>query len=230
MACCGAEVAGGDAGADLLTKIQRLMPDIPEKLISEYLADSQRRFARQAGVWRYADYEACVVRGDGVHTIDTGDDVRVIRVEDVFVQRCGCATCEAKLPERHNRHVHCGCCPDQWWWEQVPGKLVFNREWHKDYSLRIALVLAPANNSDAFPSALLDHHQDVVKSGALAELYMLPDQDWTSYELAGYHKAEFERGMREARAAELRDMKPDRPEYSGSRYSGGMQIRGRGCR
>ena len=230
MACCGAEAGAGDAGADLLGKIQRLMPDMPEKLIQEYMNDAMRRFARGAGVWRFVDYEACVVEGDGVYTVDAGDDIRVVRVEDVFVKQCGCADCESKLPERMNRHVRCGCCPDQWWWESSPGTLVFNREWHKPYTLRLGLVLAPAPGSDAFPPALLEAHQDIVKAGALAEMYMIPGQEWTSYELSGFHKLEFERGLAEARAAELRDLKPDRPEFRVSR--GRRSSRGgypRGC-
>ena len=48
--CCGEEASAGDAGEDLRGKIARLMPDMPDKVIKEYQADAQRRFARAAGI------------------------------------------------------------------------------------------------------------------------------------------------------------------------------------
>ncbi len=90
----------------------------------------------------------------------------------------------------------------------------------KASSLYLTVSIKPTPSSEFVPELLLNDHKQVIVSGALARLLLLPNKDWTDKQLASVHMASFANGVSEAKR---RARRADEGATPISRYNGGRQ-------
>lgn len=87
----------------------------------------------------------------------------------------------------------------------------------KSNSLFLTVSLKPVPTAEYVPEVLLNDHKQVIISGALARLLLLPNKDWTDKQLAGVHAAAFAGGINEAKK---RARRADEGATPRTRYGG----------
>lgn len=68
------------------------------------------------------------------------------------------------------------------------------------YNLNMVVALKPLRDSSYMNRVALDELEDAIMHGVLKELLMMPDKNWTSDRLAGYHAAQYSMRLAERRA------------------------------
>ena len=59
-------------------------------------------------------------------------------------------------------------------------------------TLELGLYLKPSDDGELFPDWIADRYREVIKDGALAELYAIPGQPFTNLDLAMFHSQKFD--------------------------------------
>ena len=211
----------GEAGAsgEILADVKQLLPDLPESVIQSHLNRTIADFARKSYVWRYYDHLAKMCDGANSYKVPV-EGVQVVKVDEIYTRPCCGPECEQKLPHGREKHAKCTCCPDQHWIEQVPGTIVFNREWNKSCELRFSLILAPEKGTDTFPPELLCEYQDTIQAGLLARLYQIPEN--RDIDMMAYNSGLYRGAIQKAKGLYRNNMTIGRPTYKhGSEYGGG---------
>lgn len=62
-------------------------------------------------------------------------------------------------------------------------------------TLDLALIIMPSDTGTQFPDWMGDKYRNIIADGALAELYALPNQPFTSPDLAMFHMQKFEQRL-----------------------------------
>lgn len=73
------------------------------------------------------------------------------------------------------------------------------------YDLVLTIVVQPTLGSNSIPGQLVVRWDRVIKAGALAYLYEIPEQPWTNLTQAALKQREFQSGISNARADEQRN-------------------------
>lgn len=71
-------------------------------------------------------------------------------------------------------------------------------------TLRVAAVLKPRRNGTGVEDWIYETWADVLVSGTIAQLAMIPGKDWSDVNLATMHKATFERAISNTRIRDTR--------------------------
>jgi hypothetical protein len=71
-------------------------------------------------------------------------------------------------------------------------------------TLRVAAVLKPRRNGTGVEDWIYETWADVLVSGTIAQLAMIPGKDWSDVNLATMHKAIFERAISNTRIRDTR--------------------------
>lgn len=88
----------------------------------------------------------------------------------------------------------------------APPLFQVNERWQGEtFDLAMRLALEPATTASTLPDFLVERFGQVIAYGALAELLMQPQQDWTNPNLAQDRLRKFRSGMAQARMANLKN-------------------------
>lgn len=87
----------------------------------------------------------------------------------------------------------CQITPDKYIVLPMPGET-------KVYEMRMFVALKPKRNATGMDEVLFDELEDVIVHGALQQLLVLPNTNWTDRELAAYHAKQYVFHLNERRA------------------------------
>ena len=196
----------------VLGDLQEQLPDVPLKMLQKQYRRALQHFARQAKVWRQADLSLKVFAGTSTYQLSAEQGAQVVEVVDIF-RTCGCRN--TKIPQvrtLERGYRACGCGANSWH-EPESGLLVFSHDFKVDECLRVDAIIAPSQESEAFPPALLERYRDAIEFLTLARLLKMPNQVWTDFNLAAYHENQGQQVIDQAFSEFRNDMLPDRPTW-----------------
>jgi hypothetical protein len=168
--------------ADILPLVLPFANTLPEELAIELIRQSTIEFARQTGVLR----DIAVINAEpnvlnyNVYTTDNYNIDRVVGV--VFSKDC----INPKVVFKPPHHIE------------------LSRSVGKKQHGQVELIVVPNQSCFYIEDALYELHAKDIAAGALAEAHKIPDQPFTSPDMAIIRSREFRAGINNARTRDLK--------------------------
>ncbi|MND20859.1 hypothetical protein D3C76_48030 [compost metagenome] len=171
-----------------LPRIMPYAPGCPEPTAHAAILDAARTFCERTRLWR--DEDSFEITGDTCNVICVPDGAELFEIEtaswdDSPLEPIAFADLERDHPT----------------WRTDDGSPRFISQAGMDSivlaprgstgTLRLRLFLKPSTSADELPDFLAKHYLRVIADGALAEILMIPQQPFTSPELATFYSERF---------------------------------------
>lgn len=212
--CCLADNLQTSVLADSIEQLQIELPDeVGTGLITRLLKRSLQRFCQDSLIWRYEFEELLLPTGETTAHFTAKEGARVFKIIRVMEQvRDGEVLVTQKTSIRHDTNKHHNTHA-QWWYEAEPGLLIMNYAVTRDTQLRVSVALAPVDGSDKCSPEIFELWRDTIEAGALADLYLMPNKNWSNPELGIMKRQLFDADVAKAKRVHLRDMNAGRTAY-----------------
>jgi hypothetical protein len=167
---------------DVLPYVIPFASQLPEELAVEFVRQATIRFARETGILR----DIATINAEpnvldyNVYTTDNYNIDRVVGV--TFAKDC----INPKVEFRPPHHIH------------------LSRSVGKRQHGQVELVVVPNQDCFYLEDSLYELHAKDLAAGALAEIHKLPDQAFTSLDMAVMREREFRSAINNARTRELK--------------------------
>ena len=196
----------------LVTRIQPSVPGCPQPTIIQYIREAAIRTCEKTLAWRYqpALFNLTASVSEYAYSKPANTDVHVMfdavvnkrPLERLTMEKAielypqWTAADSASTPQSITQLT-----PDQYIILPLPDALA-------TYQVRMFLALKPKRNATGMEEIVFDELEDAITHGALQQLLVLPDVQWSDRELAVYHAKQFTYQCAERRArANLSNMR-----------------------
>lgn len=180
--------------------VQRLVtsvPGCPQPVIEQYVRDAAIKVCERTLAWRYEqpairltpgvyDYPYEVPTGAEVHAFVTatinGSPVTPVTMEDLHRLLPEWPTVDPEKRSTPRFIVHLDA--DTFGIAPAP-------DGDENYDLKMVVALKPLRSARGMDQTAMDDLETVIMHGALQELLVLPNKNWSDRELAAYHAKQF---------------------------------------
>jgi hypothetical protein len=175
----------------------------PDASLRQYLASTAADFFARSYVWR--DEIDAIYVAPRVIEYDLSADTGL--VEDVISVVYGGASLErTDLRLIPSENLSDTGEPRQYW-VQADNTIRIYPIPEKATPLKVYAVLKPNRAGTGVEDWIYETWADTIVSGAIAQLAMIPNKEWTDVSLAAMHKGMFERAITTARTRDFRGVK-----------------------
>lgn len=189
--------------ADFLPLLAPHLPGCPDPSLKLYLASAASDFFARSYIWR--DEIDAIFVAPRVIEYDLSADTGL--VEDVISVVYGGASLErTDLRLLPSEKLSDTGEPRQYW-VQADNTIRIYPIPEKATPLKVYAVLKPNRTGTGVEDWIYETWADTIVSGAIAQLAMIPNKEWTDVSLAGMHKGLFERAITNARIRDFRGVK-----------------------
>jgi hypothetical protein len=185
-------------------------PGVPPPLVDRAIRHAAIELCDNAFVWRVKLDPKDIVAGTGEYTIDASPCGRVVTV--MYAGHDGVRmlpTTERQLDDSEDgwRISTSRAAVSSWYYlpDRNTIRLALAPDVSKAQALNLSVSLKPTQDSTDLPDVLYDDYLETVGHGARARVLAMSGVGWANPQLAGYHKAEFDRLIRKHRAERLND-------------------------
>jgi len=186
-----------------------------------FLRESAREFFRRSEVWREQRIALLVRPGQLEVLTPSLSYGRIGKVVAIWMRAGG-----GEVPIPRHETLHSGpadplviggdCIGEQRWFSPHRGRISFHRPFvaDRDVALRVHAILAPDEGGKEVSAELLEEYRETVLSGAMYRAAMAQGVKTEDQRAAQMHRADFDRGVLEARLKYARTFDTHRPEAS----------------
>ena len=161
----------------------------PEPLMTRYLRQAAIKFCCKSRSWRFDKVFQLV--GDEIDIMATCDGV-IHEIESVRWRVSPTEQWQEPMDPAQYEEVASNYQDGnpRYYSQKLAGKLKISP--FTAGELRVIMYLKPDQGATELPDYLVELHPEIIASGALAKILMLPGYDFTNPDLAMYHQNEFD--------------------------------------
>lgn len=189
--------------SNLATKISPYVQGLGYPVILDAIRESARDFCEDTEIWRDLKLDIDIAPKQAYIDISFGKDINVIQIRKVMINgfEIRQLTNEEYLSQGNvfddslNSGTPRACA------FFAPSRIQFLPINGEETKLNVFCSLKPSLEAETMPEDILSDYGDVIKHGALRELYLMPNKPWFSYDLSKYHDRKFVLGCQKAKAS-----------------------------
>jgi hypothetical protein len=189
--------------ASLVPRIQASVPGCPHATVVQYIRDAAIRTCERTLYWRYQQPRFNLTPGTFIYPFNKPADTQVqaifgTLVNDVLLEPLILEQALSSYPMWADKYTTSGdiekygsqprsitqISPHQFAVLPLPDA-------NKPYNVRMFYALKPARSATGIDEIILDELEDAIVHGALQQLLVLPNVNWSDRELAAYHAKQF---------------------------------------
>lgn len=179
------------------------LPGCPDASLRQYLASTAADFFARTYLWR--DEVDAIYVAPRVIEYDLSADTGL--VEDVISVVYGGASLERTDLRLIGAEKLSDTGEPRQYWVQADNTIRLYPIPEQPTSLKVYAVLKPNRAGTGVEDWIYETWADTIVSGAIAQLAMIPNKEWTDVSMAGMHKSVFERAITSARVRDFRGVK-----------------------
>jgi hypothetical protein len=196
----------------LAVRLQPTVPGCPRQTIVQYIRDAAIKACERTLAWRYQQAKFNLTPGTYVYTFNKPADTHVHAVFGAMMNDAPLEvlTLDRALqlyPAWGDKYTTAGdiatygsqprsltqISPHQFAVLPLPDA-------QRTYTMRMFYALKPSRSATGMDEVMFDELEDVIMHGALQQLLVLPNTNWSDRELAAYHAKQFVSQLAERRA------------------------------
>lgn len=173
--------------------IMAYAPDAPADILQHVLREAVVRFMRRTRI--AVDTERIDLQcGVREYLIDMPDCRRMVAVEEVYPACNGWGTVRKDFPNPS--------LPEPWKWKKDNHHPVIELQYNpkEDDALYVQYSWTIERDDCEVPDFIYEDWEEAIKHGALTELMMIPNQEWTRPKLAEFHYNRYNEFVVEAKS------------------------------
>lgn len=179
------------------------LPGCPDATLRQYLASTAADFFARTYLWR--DEVDAIYVAPRVIEYDLSADTGL--VEDVISVVYGGASLERTDLRLIGAEKLSDTGEPRQYWVQADNTIRLYPIPEQPTPLKVYAVLKPNRAGTGVEDWIYETWADTIVSGAIAQLAMIPNKEWTDVSMAGMHKSVFERAITSARVRDFRGVK-----------------------
>lgn len=179
------------------------LPGCPDASLRQYLASTAADFFARTYLWR--DEVDAIYVAPRVIEYDLSADTGL--VEDVISVVYGGASLERTDLRLIGAEKLSDTGEPRQYWVQADNTIRLYPIPEQPTPLKVYAVLKPNRAGTGVEDWIYETWADTIVSGAIAQLAMIPNKEWTDVSMAGMHKSVFERAITSARVRDFRGVK-----------------------
>lgn len=176
---------------ELVPQMQVELNQLPKAMAVGFLNRAARDFCEEVRGWVMELPEFNTVPGNPVHVLSLPLDMEAVAIDRIEVSG------------REIRSATMQSLGD--FMRTSRSSFRFSRTPSKVEPVKVWVVVKPARGAVDVDDDLITRFGEVIVSGAISTMAMLPRKPWTSPELAQYHYRQFKDGMTDARISYIRE-------------------------
>lgn len=196
----------------LSVRLQPTVPGCPRQTITQYVRDTAIKVCERSLAWRYQIPKYNLVPGTYIYDFRTPFDTAVHAVftplmNDSPLEVLTLDQALITYPAWADKYTTSGdiaangseprsmtqISPSQYAVLPLPDA-------QKTYTMRMFVALKPTRTASGMDETMFDDLEDVIMHGALQQLLVLPNTNWSDRELASYHAKQYIAQLTERRA------------------------------
>ena len=196
----------------LAVRLQPTVPGCPRQTIVQYIRDAAIKACERTLAWRYQQAKFNLTAGTYVYNFNKPADTQVHAVfgammNDTPLEVLTLDRALQLYPAWGDKYTTSGdiatygsqprsltqISPHQFAVLPLPDA-------QRTYTMRMFYALKPSRSATGMDEVLFDELEDVIMHGALQQLLVLPNTNWSDRELAAYHAKQFVFQLAERRA------------------------------
>lgn len=179
------------------------LPGCPDASLRQYLASTAADFFARTYLWR--DEVDAIYVAPRVIEYDLSADTGL--VEDVISVVYGGASLERTDLRLIGAEKLSDTGEPRQYWVQADNTIRLYPIPEQPTPLKVYAVLKPNRAGTGVEDWIYETWADTIVSGAIAQLALIPNKEWTDVSMAGMHKSVFERAITSARVRDFRGVK-----------------------